>query len=269
MNWNVGIISDEISLDFEHAVKVIKELGASHVEVRNLWNKNITQVSDSEFSEMRNIVEKYGLTISNLDSFTFKIYINDEKGYKEHLQILRKVIELSKKLDINYTRIFTFWYEGELKYYIDKLAERFNSAIDIAESEGVTLVIENEYSCLVGTSKELRTFLDKIKSKWIKVLWDPGNAFFARETPYPDAYELIKDDIMHLHIKDAMVKDGHFIWMPVGKGMIDYKGQFRALKGKPYVISLETHYRNAANDPEASTKESFNGLIKILREVTS
>ncbi|MEM3950640.1 MAG: sugar phosphate isomerase/epimerase, partial [Saccharolobus sp.] len=53
MNWKVGIISDEISLDFEHAVKVIKELGASHVEVRNLWNKNITQVSDSEFSEMR------------------------------------------------------------------------------------------------------------------------------------------------------------------------------------------------------------------------
>lgn len=131
MYWKVGIISDEISLDFEHAVKVIKELGAIHVEVRNLWNKNITQVSDSEFSEIRNIVEKYGLTISNLDSPTFKIYINDEKGYKEHLQILRKVIELSKKIDINYTRIFTFWYEGELKYYIDKLAERFNSAIDI------------------------------------------------------------------------------------------------------------------------------------------
>ncbi|AAK43130.1 sugar phosphate isomerase/epimerase family protein [Saccharolobus solfataricus] len=268
MDWKLGIISDEISQDFEHAVKVIKELGASYVEVRNLWNKNVTQLLDSEFSEMKRVVEKYGLIISNLDSPSFKIYIDDEKGYKEHLQILRKVIELSKKLDIAYTRIFTFWYQGELRYYIDKLAERFNSAIDIAQSEGVILVIENEYSCFVGTGKELRTFLDKIRTKWVKVLWDPGNAFFARETPYPDGYELIKGDIMHLHIKDAMVKDGHFIWMPVGKGMINYKEQFRALRGSAHVISLETHYRNSANDPEASTRESFNGIIKILKELS-
>ncbi|WP_338598910.1 sugar phosphate isomerase/epimerase family protein [Sulfolobus tengchongensis] len=267
MEWKLSIISDEISQDFEHSVKVIKELGANYVEVRNLWNKNVTQLSDSEFVEMKKIVEKYGMMISNLDSPTFKIYINDEKGYREHLQILRKVVELSKKLDIDYTRIFTFWYEGELKYYIDKLAEKFGNAIDIASSEGITLVIENEYSCLVGTGKDLRAFLDKIKSKWVKVLWDPGNAFFARETPYPDGYELIKNDILHVHVKDAIVRDGHFVWMPVGKGMINYREQFKAMKGRPYVISLETHYRNSANDPEASTKESFEGILKILNQI--
>ncbi|TRM79994.1 xylose isomerase, partial [Sulfolobus sp. D5] len=41
MKWNLGIISDEISQDFEHSLKVISELGANFVEIRNLWNKNV------------------------------------------------------------------------------------------------------------------------------------------------------------------------------------------------------------------------------------
>jgi sugar phosphate isomerase/epimerase len=267
MNWHIGIISDEISQDFEHAIKVIKELGAEYVEVRNIWNKNITQLSDSEFSEMVSIVNRYGLRISNLDSFVFKIYLNDEKGYNQHLRTLRRVIELTKKLDINFTRIFTFWYEGELKYYINKIMDRFYNAIEIAESEGVILAVENEHSCMVGNAKDLRFFLDSVRTKWIKVLWDPGNAFVARETPYPYGYELIKDEIIHVHVKDAMVRDGNFVWMPIGKGMIDYRGQLSAIKNKPYVISLETHYRNSKNDAEESTKESFAGLMKILNEI--
>jgi len=64
--WKLGIVTDEISQDFEHAVKVASELGVQYVEIRNLWNKNVVYLSESEFSEMRNIVKRYDIQISNI-----------------------------------------------------------------------------------------------------------------------------------------------------------------------------------------------------------
>ncbi|MCY0860675.1 MAG: sugar phosphate isomerase/epimerase [Sulfolobaceae archaeon] len=263
----LGIISDEISQDFEHSLKVMKELGATHVEVRDLWGKNVTRLSDSELAEMRRLIEKYGLTLSNLDSPAFKIYFNDAKAYEEHLNILRKVIELTKRFDLKYTRIFTFWWQGELDKYLDKLIEGFQPAIEMAEDEGVYLVVENEYSCTVGNGKETKKFLQSLNSKWIKALWDPGNAFFTRETPYPDGFNYVKEYIMHVHVKDAVVDNGAFKWRPVGKGAIDYRGQFKELIKMDVVVSLETHYIPQNGGKEEGTRESFKGILKILEEL--
>jgi len=266
--WKLGIITDEISQDFDHAVKVASELGVQYVEIRSLWNKNIVYLSDSEFLEMRNIVRKYNLQISNISSPAFKTYISDENEFKEHLKILKRAIELTKSLDLSFTRIFTFWFEGTLDKYMDRLIERFKYAIDIASDEGVLLAIENEYSCIIGTGMETRKFLDKLNSKWVKVLWDPGNAFFAREDPYPTGFKAIKDFIIHVHLKDASVDNGHFVWKPIGKGSINFKDMFKEMKGANYVLSLETHYRPPSGDQEEGTRESFAGLISVLEEIT-
>jgi len=106
MKWNLGIISDEISQDFEHSLKVISELGAHYVEIRNLWNKNVVSLSESEISEMKNLVTKYNLQISNLDLFTFKTYINNEKEYREHLNVFKKVIKELKPRPLRQGKCF-------------------------------------------------------------------------------------------------------------------------------------------------------------------
>lgn len=262
----LSIISDEISQDLEHALKVIKELGAEYVELRTLWNRYVVELTDSEFSEAVSLVKRYGLNVSHICSPTFKIYIWDEKGYKEHLKILRRAIELSKRLDIEYTRIFTFWWQGELGKYLEKIMEKMIPALEIAESEGVDLIVENEYSCTVGTGREARALIDRIRSKRLKVLWDPGNAFFARETPYPDGYNAVKDLIAYVHIKDAAVEDGRFVFKPVGRGFIDYENMLRNLSSKDLIVSLETHYA-PQGDKERGTRESFKGVKRILEKI--
>lgn len=267
--FKVGVISDEISQNLEHALKVITELGATHVEIRDLWGKNVSQLSDSELIEVKNLVKKYGLEISNIDSFIFKTYINDEESYRQHINVLKRVIELSKRLDLSYTRVFTFWWQGELSQYLDKLVNLFQPVIELAEREGIYLVVENEYSCIVGTGAEARDFVNRLGSKYLRVLWDPGNAFYARETPYPKGYEAVRGLVMHIHVKDAAVDNGHYSWKPIGKGMINYRGQFEALIRDEYngVVSLETHYVPASGDKEAGTRESFSGIVKILNEL--
>jgi len=266
--WRLGVVSDEISQDFEKACKVISELGAQWVEVRNLWNKNITDLSDEELRSARRIAERYGLRISNLDSFAFKCYLGDERAFKEHLRILRRVIEMSKALDIGFTRIFTFWWQGSFERVGGEVAEKLSQALDIASAEGVKLAVENEYSCTVGTGREARELLDRLRSRWLAVLWDPGNAFFAREDPYPTGFKAVEGLIAHVHLKDAAVEGGRFVWKPIGKGFIDYRGMLREMRGGSYILSLETHYRAPSGDLVESTRESFSGLVKLLEEVS-
>jgi sugar phosphate isomerase/epimerase len=54
--------------------------------------------------------------------------------------------------------------------------------------------------------------------------------------------------------------------MKMGGGIIDYVGQFRALRKAGYrgVVSLETHWRGAGT-PEASSRESMAGMKDLLR----
>ena len=64
---------------------------------------------------------------------------------------------------------------------------------------------------------------------------------------------------------DERQPGGKYEWAPVGGGVIDWVGQFRAFKhlGYHYAVSLETHWRGAGT-PEASTRISMAGLKKTL-----
>ena len=71
-----------------------------------------------------------------------------------------------------------------------------------------------------------------------------------------------------MHIKDARknAQTGKLEWAPVGGGFIDFKGQFAALHKDKYTgtMSLETHYRRPDGNKVESTRESLEGLFKVL-----
>jgi sugar phosphate isomerase/epimerase len=71
-----------------------------------------------------------------------------------------------------------------------------------------------------------------------------------------------------MHIKDARKNSqtGKLDWAPVGGGFIDFQGQFQALRKDKYdgTMSLETHYRRPDGNKVESTRESLEGLLKVL-----
>ncbi|HSF25799.1 MAG TPA: TIM barrel protein, partial [Blastocatellia bacterium] len=137
-----------------------------------------------------------------------------------------------------------------------------------AAGRGVTLVMENEHACNTATAAEAARTLQAVRNSNFKLNWDPGNSAFRGETPYPDGYRLLpKDRIGHVHCKDVARKpDGGYEWMAMGRGIIDFAGQFRALKRDGYrgAVVLETHWRGAGT-PEQSTRLSMAGMKELLR----
>ena len=69
-------------------------------------------------------------------------------------------------------------------------------------------------------------------------------------------------------MKDAVRDEqGKNVWKPVGQGAVDYKGHLEKLFEDDYreVIALETHCTSASGSKIEGTKESLDGIMKIIR----
>ena len=244
--FKLSIITDEVSQDLERVAKFAQRLGLEALEIRTVWNLKPQELLP-KVGEIKKILSKYDLKVSAIASPFFKANIDSEKEYKEHIEILKKCIELAKSLDTNIIRGFTFWRKGKIEDYIDVILEKFQKPLEIIEAEGVILGIENEPSTFAGNGREVAFFLSKIKSKYVKAVWDPGNDIWDPfgEIPYPDGYNYVKEYIVHIHVKDGIRKDKGHEFTPIGEGQVDYVGQLKALIRDNYkgYLSVETHWR--------------------------
>src|SRR5664279_2684764 len=72
--FKVGVISDEISQDFDHACFVIaKDFGLHYVELREMWGKNLQVISDTQIVEAQKILARYGLQVTDISSPLYKV----------------------------------------------------------------------------------------------------------------------------------------------------------------------------------------------------
>src|SRR3974390_3297881 len=72
--FRVAVINDEISQDFDHVCSVVsKDFGLQWIELRAMWNKNITTLDDAQIADARRILAKYNLKVTDIASPLFKV----------------------------------------------------------------------------------------------------------------------------------------------------------------------------------------------------
>jgi L-ribulose-5-phosphate 3-epimerase len=282
--FRVAVINDEVSQDFGRACEVAsREFGMQWIELRGMWNKNILKLDSKEVAEAQRILEKFQLRVTDIASPLFKV---DWKGaplskFSEHGdfhadfsfdqqdEVLERSIELAKAFQTDRVRCFDFWRLDDQRPYRAAINEKLLEAADKAGKKGITLLLENDAGLNTATGAEAAKVLDAVKSPYLMMNWDPGNAAASGETPFPDGYNLLpKDRIGHCHCKDA-VKTGNddYDWAPMGAGIVDWLGQFKALKrdGYHFAVSLETHW-NGGGTPEESSRRSWAGMKGLLQK---
>jgi sugar phosphate isomerase/epimerase len=252
--------------------------------VRELWDKNSMALDTNQIAEARRILEHYGLRVTDIASPLFKVdwkgappskyspkgdQFNASYTFDQQGEVLERAIALAKTLGTQRIRCFDFWRLEDQTPYRDAINAKLQEAAETTGKQGLLLVLENEPSCNTATGAESAKVLAAVPSAHFMLNWDPGNAAAMGETPYPNGYALLpKNRIGHCHCKSAIRKpDGSYEWAPVGKGVVDWVGQFGALKkdGYHYAVSLETHWRGAGT-PEASSRISMAGMKDALRK---
>ena len=282
----LGVINDEIAQDFDHALAVARELGLQFVELRQMWNKNLMDLKEDEVKEARRLLTKYGIKVSDIASPFMKVdapgfttkegqrdTFNARFGYKEQPEVLERAMELAKVLDTDKIRVFSFWRIEKPAQVFDLVVSDLRRALEKAKKQKIMLVLENEHDCNIATAAESVKLLAAIQDPYLGLNWDPGNAYAAGEKPYPDGYNLLpKNRILHMHVKDAKRNPatGKSDWAAMGKGDIDYVGQFKALMrdGYSHAVSLETHWRNEKKNAEESTRICMQGMKDLIARAT-
>ncbi|MBT5876535.1 MAG: sugar phosphate isomerase/epimerase [Candidatus Latescibacteria bacterium] len=246
--FSYAVITDEVSQDLEDVIRFCGDFALDGIEIRSVWNKPPHQLTEGDIARLRDGVGEAGLKVFGIAAPFFKCDIRSDADFDEHLDILRRCINLAQALDTNLIRVFAFWRQDPFEDYLDQIVERYQEPIRIAEAEGIILGVENEHSTMVGTGRDTRTLVNRLDSPAVKVIWDPCNEFHDSrgDVPFPAGYNHVKDVLAHVHIKDAVLQpDEGAICVPMGDGEIDFKGQFQALAADGYsgCISLETHWR--------------------------
>jgi len=284
--FRLSVISDEISPDFDRACSVAaNDFGLRWIELRSMWGMTVTDLDMMAVDRARAILEKYRLRVTDIASPLFKVHWpgapiskegprRDAAGidadFKAQDALLDRCIELCKTFETDRIRCFDFWRLDNPKPYRAAIDEKLRQAAQTCARHDFILLLENEMACNTGSGKEAAVTMSAIDEPNFMLNWDPGNsATFAGDVPYPDDYNALPTHrIGHCHCKDTVRKPGGgFEWAPVGGGIVDWVGQFRAFQRDGYhgAISLETHWRGAGT-PEASSRASMKGLKEALAE---
>lgn len=284
--FRLSVINDEITQDFDRACQIAsQDFGLSWIELRGMWNKNITDLDAKQIADAQQILDKYKLRVTDIASPLFKVdwpgaplskhsprhdQFHAGFDFKQQDTLLDHCVELAKAFQTNRIRCFDFWRLDDQKPYRAAINSKLREAAEKCAKHNLILLLENEMACNTATGEEAVEVLKAVPNKNFMLNWDPGNAAtFPDITPYPNGYNLLpKDRIGHCHCKDVKrLTGGKYEWAPVGAGVVDWVGQFQALKrdGYHYAVSLETHWRGAGT-PEASTRISMKGLKDTLKK---
>ena len=283
--FHIAVITDEISMDFDHACSVAaNDFGLRFVELRALNGKNLQALSDADLAEAERTLAKYKLTVTDIASPLFKthwpgaprskygdagdMHNASETTFKQQDEVAERAVAQARRFKTNKVRCFDFWRLDDPAPHRAAINEKLQQTAELMRSSGVELVLENEFECNTATGRESVATLAAVPSSNFSLNWDPGNAVMRGELDaFPVAWQALpKARIHHCHVKNCG-KDaaGKLSWQPVGTGEIDWTAQFAALRsaGYQHAVSLETHWTGGGT-PEASTRKSWADMRQAL-----
>lgn len=199
----LGVITDGISRDFEYALEVMDEYGLKYAELQYVWDKEVGDLSASEVDRVRKLASSHGVSISCVSRGIFGGLLlgdmeQDNPVFVEQIEALRRCIDTAKALDCPLVRVMSF--RKEMILFGDHGADVWNVAsgawdklvalmavpVQIAEQEGITLVVETGNNAMITSAYLGRKLIDELATDNLKVLWDPCNSLYCNEPAFPD-----------------------------------------------------------------------------------
>lgn len=200
MGWKLGIITDEISEDFELALDFLTDNSLDRCELRGLWGKNIMNLSPAQIDRAKQLIEVHRLKVTCIASPIFKYDLPEMPAYRKDPELfgasysegdserlLRASFGLAKFFGTRQVRIFSYLRVKEPSEAYPYVRERLARAAKLASENDILLILENEHECNIGTGEELGRILRDVDSPSLRGNWDPGNAasHFRANSPIP------------------------------------------------------------------------------------
>jgi sugar phosphate isomerase/epimerase len=285
--FKLAIITDGISQDVETSFKYLNEVGVEYGDLQFIWGKEIGDQTDDEVKEIKRLMKKYSIKIGCLTRHNFagipaKMETLHSEAYNAHMDKYKRCFEIANEVECPIVRIMStkkdmilFGSNGAEQWVTAKGAwdaqvELYREPVAYAEKMGTMIVTENCNGGQVTSNYLAAKLIKELNTDILKILWDPCNALYCTEKPFPDGYNAAEGLIGHIHLKDAKID--------IAKASVEFRsfGQgdmapylldiASALKADNYqgIVSLEANYRPVGKDFIDGTRSSIEHFKKIF-----
>lgn len=278
--------ADEAAERIDGQIRAIKALGWSHIELRSVNGKNITDISDAEFEEVagklsaNNIsVNAFGSTIANWGKSILEPMDKD-------LEEAGRAIPRMKALGTKYLRIMSYGVLRDREpddQMLEERVRRLRIILDLFDREGLQALHENCANYGGMGWQFTRRLIDELPD--LRLIFDTANPATtldrSKPKPWPtqsawEFYRELKDFIVHVHIKDgrfiadnpgSIFEDAEYVWP--GEGDADVKRIVADLIQNGYEggLSIEPHLSVVFHDAsvQASEEARFESFVEYGR----
>ena len=253
--------SDEIAPEIKTQFEVLSRLGIKYFEPRGINGKNISTLTEDEAKTLRAEMDKNNIKVSSIGSPIGKIKLSDD--FDAHFEVFKNVVRIAKILGTKYIRMFSFyhdggeWTESERADVIKKLS----LMIEYAKKEDVILLHENEKDIYGDTKERCLDLMKELSCDNFKAVFDPAN-FVQCDQDTKKAYEMLKDYIEYMHIKDARFSDYSVVPAGMGDGNVEFVLRSLFENGYNGFLSLEPHLGSFEGLSDLETGEIMKDLPK-------
>ncbi len=280
--FKLSAFADEIDMDLTIQMDVLDQHGIKHIEMRGVNGKGLVEYTLHEVKEIKRQIDARGFKLSAVGSPLGKIKITDDFG--PQLELFKHTLEVAHIMESPYIRMFSFFIpEGEdPASYREEVMKRWQAFIDTARGSGLTLLHENEKEIYGDTAERCLDLVESMNSDYFKAIFDPANFVQCQVETYPHAFELLKDHVIYIHVKDALRENGEVVPAGEGDGKVKEIIQELHRDGFEGFLSVEPHlshfkgFDKLEMDPKIKKMEdggpktfavAVNALKKILRDI--
>lgn len=213
-NLHIYAFADEASPRIDEQIKAMVRNGLQGLEIRNVDGENVSSISLDKAREVRKKLDDAGLITWSIGSPLGKIDI--EKGsFEEHLDSLRHTLEVASVLGAKNIRMFSFFIPAgkDPAIFRNQVMDRLHRMVEVSAGSGIALCHENEKGIYGDVATRCLDVLTEVPE--LHGVFDPAN-FVQCGQDTLEAWEMLKDRINYMHIKDALFSDSSVV--PAGKG---------------------------------------------------
>lgn len=263
----LSAFADEISPNLDEQIKVCRENGVTHFELRGVNNKNVMEFDSALLAEIRSKLEANDMGVISVGSPIGKVKVTDP--WPGHFDKFKHAVELAEYFEAPFIRIFSYYppEKGtDIKKHRDEVLRRMRAKVDYVRNHDVVLVHENEKGIYGEHGSECLDLMETIKSPKLRTAFDFANFVEAGDSVM-DNWKLLKPYTVHIHVKDCRRSDGKMVPAGQGDGEIGpilkdaYESGYRGF------LTMEPHLSQGGQFGGFTGPDLFKTAVDALKDV--
>lgn len=270
MTFPLSAFADEISPNLDQQIATLVRLNVPGLDLRSVDGVNVLDLSDEQLREVASKCADNGLHVQAIGSPVNKVALSGTNQIQE-FEKLKKAINAANLTGTKGIRIFSpevpeASYEAAWSEVESWMAEQ----IDLAASEGVTLLHENDarfYGAYPAGSKKL---FERFGSPTFRAAFDFANTVLIGYRAMDDWFPWILPHLHTLHIKDSIEAENRVVPAGEGDGQMVQTIKWLVAQGWSGPLTIEPHLASAGKfggfSGEQLFEEAVNALHRVLEE---